>query len=77
MISGDRHRARGFTIPRPIGNAFYDFDTASLGGVHGPNALAEDASKQLFGYLGKEVIAFGEFTFDTSKKNAHLNICLH
>jgi alkaline phosphatase D len=66
LISGDRHGARGFTIPRPSGFAFYEFEAASLGGVPGPDALAKDQANQLFGYNGKDVIAFGEFTFDTT-----------
>ncbi len=66
LISGDRHGARGFTIPRPSGNGFYEFEAASLGGVRGPQALAEDHSTQLFGYLGPDLIGFGEFTFDTT-----------
>jgi len=66
LVSGDRHGARGFTIPRPSGFKFYEFQVASLGGVPGPVAMADDASNQLFGYLGKDFIAFGEFTFDTS-----------
>ena len=65
LVSGDRHGARGFTIPRPSGFAFYEFEVASLGGVPGPVAIAEDASSQLFGYPGAETIAFGEFTFNT------------
>ena len=65
LVSGDRHGARGFTIPRPSGFQFYEFQVASLGGVPGPVAMAEDASNQIFGYLGKDIIAFGEFTFDT------------
>lgn len=69
LISGDRHGARGFTIPRPSGFAFYEFEAASLGGVPGPDAMAKDTSNQLFGYHGTDVIAFGEFTFDT-KRNA-------
>jgi alkaline phosphatase D len=64
LISGDRHGARGFTIPRPSGFAFYEFEAGSLGGVPGPDAMAEDNSSQLFGYHGSDVIAFGEFTFD-------------
>jgi len=65
LISGDRHGARGFTIPRPSGFAFYEFEAATLGGVPGPVAMAKDSSHQLFGYIGKDLIAFGEFTFDT------------
>jgi len=65
LISGYRHGARGFTIPRPSGFALYEFEAASLGGVPGPDAMAKDPTHQLFGYYGTDVIAFGEFTFDT------------
>jgi alkaline phosphatase D len=65
LVSGDRHGARGFTIPRPSGFKLYEFQVASLGGVPGPAAMAEDSSGQLFGYHGTDAIAFGEFTFDT------------
>jgi len=65
LISGDRHGARGFTIPRPLGFEFYEFEVASLGGVPGPDAMAKDTVNQLFGYCGTDTIAFGEFTFDT------------
>ncbi len=67
LICGDRHGARAFTIPRESGHEFYEFEVGSLGGVPGPKAMAEDTSNQLFGYTGAEIIAFGEFTFDTSK----------
>jgi alkaline phosphatase D len=67
LVSGDRHGARGFTIPRPSGFEFYEFQVASLGGVPGPAAMAEDTSHQLFGYHGNGVTAFGEFTFNTIK----------
>jgi alkaline phosphatase D len=63
LVSGDRHGARGFTLPRPSGFSLYEFQVASLGGVPGPPAMAEDTSSQLFGYLGSEIVAFGEFTF--------------
>jgi len=66
LISGDRHGARGFTIPRPSGFAFHEFEAASMGGVPGPDAMADDTSNQLFGYHGTDAIAFGEFTFDTT-----------
>lgn len=70
FVSGDRHGARGFTIPRPTGFNFYEFEAGSLGGVPGPDAMAPDTSKQLFGYHGEDAIAFGEFTFDTTKDQA-------
>ncbi len=69
LISGDRHGARGFTIPRPSGFRFYEFEVAALGGVQGPAAIAKDNSNQLFGYAGTDIIAFGEFTFDTTGNN--------
>ena len=68
LVSGDRHGTRGFTIPRSTKFSFYEFQVASLGGVPGPPAMAKDASIQLFGYHGKDKIAFGEFTFNTSGK---------
>jgi alkaline phosphatase D len=65
LISGDRHGARAFRIPRPSGFNLYEFEAASLGGVPGPDAMAADADNQIFGYHGAETIAFGEFTFNT------------
>ncbi len=65
LVSGDRHGARAFTLPRPSGYSFYEFETASLGGVRGPDAMAKDPTYQLYGYHGTTAIAFGEFTFDT------------
>jgi alkaline phosphatase D len=67
LISGDRHGSRGFTIPRPSGFAFYEFEVASLGGVPGPDAMAADTTHQLFGYHGTEAVAFGELTFITDE----------
>ena len=69
LISGDRHGARGFKIPRASGYEFYEFEAASLGGVPGPPAMAEDKTNQLFGYKGEGLKAFGEFTFNTEKSN--------
>jgi alkaline phosphatase D len=66
LVSGDRHGTRGFTIPRSSGFSFYEFQVASLAGVPGPVAFAEDNSTQLFGYHGTDKIAYGEFTFDTT-----------
>ncbi|MFT4835574.1 MAG: alkaline phosphatase D [Methylophagaceae bacterium] len=67
LISGDRHGARGLTIPRASGHKFYEFEVGTLGNVKGPRAMAKDPSNQLFGYIGKGTVAFGEFTFDTDK----------
>jgi alkaline phosphatase D len=66
LISGDRHSARGFRIPRPSGFNFYEFTPASLGGrSQGSNwpATRPDWDTQLFGFSG--VYAFGEFSFNT------------
>ena len=67
LISGDRHGARGFRIPRPSGFAFHEFEPASLGGRSGPPAKSSHWKTQLYGTSGS--YAFGEFTFDTSKKD--------
>lgn len=64
LISGDRHGARGFRIPRPSGFAFHEFEPASLGGINwGPPARVQGCADQIFGHLG---YAFGEFTFDVA-----------
>jgi alkaline phosphatase D len=65
LISGDRHGARAFKIPVSDDFSIYEFEAASLGGVPGPDAMAKDPVNQLFGYTGSEIVAFGEFTFDT------------
>ncbi len=65
LISGDRHGARIFTIPRPSGYQFYEFEPASLGGRgDGPPATDPKWKTQLFGVIGE--YAFGEFTFDAT-----------
>lgn len=64
LISGDRHGARGFRIPRPSGYQFYEFEPASLGGRTGPPTRSEKWTTQLYGLSNK--FAFGEFTFDAS-----------
>ncbi|MEM9252821.1 MAG: alkaline phosphatase D family protein [Planctomycetota bacterium] len=67
LVSGDRHGARAFKIPRETGYDLYEFEPATLGGIRGPRGLADDQTHQLFGYDGKDFIAFGEFTFDTTQ----------
>ena len=68
LISGDRHGSRGFTIPRPSGFKFYEFEVASLGGLAGPPASRPEwEENQLYGISGG--YAFGEFTFDTQPKD--------
>ena len=64
LISGDRHGARGFRIPRPSGFNFFEFEAASLGGRGGPPVLAKgnDRQYQLYGMSGE--YAFGEFTIN-------------
>ena len=62
LLSGDRHGARGFAIPRPGGKKIYEFEVATLGGVPGPGAFGEDRTAQLFG-LPSRSWAFGEFSF--------------
>lgn len=66
LISGDRHGARGFTIPRPSGYKFYEFEGASLGGRGGPSAQTGLENRL---YVVKGEYAFSEFTFDTGKKD--------
>jgi alkaline phosphatase D len=64
LISGDRHGARGFKIPRPSGYHFYEFEVGTLGGMIGPQAKAEKGiASQLFGLTN--IKAFGEFEFNT------------
>jgi len=65
LISGDRHGARVFRIPRPSGHTFYEFEPASLGGRgDGPPATIRKCDEQLFGVAGR--YAFGEFSFDAT-----------
>jgi alkaline phosphatase D len=64
LISGDRHGARGFTIPRESGFTFYEFEAASLGGRSAENQSIGKWNTELYGTVG--VFAFGEFTFNTS-----------
>ena len=64
LISGDRHGARGFKIPRPSGFTFYEFEMGSLGGRVGPPPINAEWDTQLFGVSGE--YTFGEFSFDTN-----------
>ncbi|MGE9269988.1 MAG: alkaline phosphatase D family protein [Verrucomicrobiales bacterium] len=59
LLSGDRHGARGFAIPRAHGRKIYELEVGALGGVPGPEAFARDQSDQIFGFPGK-TWAFGE-----------------
>ena len=62
LLSGDRHGARGFAIPRPNGAKIHELEVAGMGGVPGPGAYGERKEEQLFGYKGR-TWAFGELTF--------------
>ena len=65
LISGDRHGARGFTISRPSGFKFYEFEAGSLGGRTGPAPTKPEwENDQLYGISGE--YAFGEFTVDAT-----------
>jgi len=64
LISGDRHGARGFKIPRDSGFNFYEFELGSLGSRTGPDPIRADWETQLFGISG--TYAFGEFSFNTT-----------
>ena len=64
LISGDRHGARGFRIPRPSGFNFYEFEAASLGGRKGPPPRIDNCPEQFYGISDK--YAFGEFTIDAT-----------
>jgi alkaline phosphatase D len=64
FISGDRHGARGFRIPRPSGYQFYEFEVAGLGGRSGPPVSDPAWQTQLYGVA--DVYVFGEFAFDTT-----------
>ncbi len=74
LISGDRHGARGFRIPRPSGFSFYEFESASLGGRSGPAVTDPAWDTQLYGYGG--VFAFGEFSFNTALSNPEVTFRL-
>ena len=65
LLSGDRHGARVFRIPRSSGFNFYEFEPASLGGRgDGPPATNPKWDTQLFGTSGQ--YAFGEFSVDAT-----------
>lgn len=70
LLSGDRHGARGFMIPRPGSKNIYEFEVGTLGGVPGPGAFANDPTNQLFG-LPSRSWAFGELTFSELNRKPH------
>jgi alkaline phosphatase D len=68
LISGDRHGACGYRIPRASGFELYEFGVGSLGGISGdsaPAGAAPDADGTLL-YRYGDGYAFGEFEFDTA-----------
>ena len=72
FISGDRHGARGFKIPRPSGRTFYEFEPASLGGRWGPGV--KPRKNQLFGF--DRQVAFGEFSIDATLADPEVTFTL-
>jgi len=64
LLSGDRHGARGFKIPRPSGKVLYEFGSALLGAHQGRPAWMKDCPEQLFGFA--RLHAFSELEFDTT-----------
>jgi alkaline phosphatase D len=75
LISGDRHGARGFRIPRPSGYSFYEFEAGSLGGRKGPPATKPQwKDVQLFGIAGQ--YAFGEFSIDATARDPEVTFRL-
>ena len=74
LISGDRHGARGFRIPRPSGFSFYEFEAASLGARSGPPVTIRNCKEQFYGIAEK--YAFGEFTMDTTRTDPEVEFRL-
>lgn len=66
FLSGDRHGARIFRIPRPAADhEFYEFEVATLGGLRSITPASNPEWKTLL--FGKHGIhAHGQFTFDLS-----------
>ncbi len=74
LISGDRHGARGFRIPRPSGFQLYEFEAASLGGRSGPPVQIPDCPEQFYGIADR--YAFGEFDIDATKQDPEVEFRL-
>lgn len=74
LLSGDRHGARGLTLPRGNGFKLYEFGGASLGGRIGPPAKSPAWTTQLYGIAGD--YAFSEFEFDTAKDDPEVTLRL-
>ena len=65
LISGDRHGARGFRIPRANGFNLYEFESATLGGRKGP-PVSQPAWKDVQLYGISDTYAFSEFSIDAT-----------
>lgn len=76
LLSGDRHGARGFAIPRPNGKEIYEFEAGTMGAIQGPKAMAPNAQDQLFGYDGITTWAFGELLFETVQGERQVTVKL-
>ena len=75
LLSGDRHGARGFQIPRPGHQTIHEFEVGTLGGVPGPGAFGSDRTHQLFGIPARSW-AYGEFTFSQPAKTPEVTFRL-
>lgn len=74
LLSGDRHGACGFKIPRPSGHIFYEFEAATLGGRSGPAANAKSHPDALYSF--SKTYAFGEFDFDATLEDPEVHFKL-
>ena len=71
LLSGDRHGACGFRIPRPSGHTFYEFEAATLGGRSGPASGAMKHPDALYAF--DSTYAFGELNVDASLPDPEVN----
>jgi len=71
LLSGDRHGACGFRIPRKSGHTFYEFEAATLGGRSGPAASASGHPDVLYAFTKQ--YAFGELTFDARQADPEVH----
>ena len=76
LLSGDRHGARGFAIPRPDGKKIHEFEVGTLGGCPGPAPFGKDKTNQVFGHPSR-TWAVGEFVFDLAEGEPRATFSLH
>ena len=76
LLSGDRHGARGFQIPRPNGKPIHELEVGTLGGCPGPEPFGKDRSAQIFGQPSN-TWAVGELTFDIKDGHPRAIFRLH